>query len=165
MVDLSVRARASRRNYDFGETIDLNVSVKNVSADRLYLVTALPLRHQGVPYIWKSGQRRISVLLAEAELPAGFAYYAYIPPALISLAPGRERIIPIHIGMPPRQGRIERNIYSWAETPVSGKVTIELTVGYLRSRFRARTSAPWAEFLRQQEKAAPARVSVHVAPK
>ena len=101
-------------------------------------------------------------MLAEADLTPGLCYFNYIAPTLLLLPPGRKRSIPLHIGMPLREGRIENNVYSWAEIPISGHVRIGVTVGYLRQRLRPKT---WAEFLAAQEKTSPVQVVVQIKPK
>lgn len=161
--DLKVQVNTSRTDYRYQETIKLDVLLENKSLKSLLVITPDRYYESGPPYIWKSGPRRIGVMLAEDELPPGFCYYGYNPPALHSLAAGRKMTIQLSIGMPPRVGRIENNDYAWVETPVTGKIEIEVTVGYLKKKFVPQTLAPWAEFLSLQEKTKPVSLTVSVA--
>jgi hypothetical protein len=162
--DLTVQVRASRRDYRYQQAIELDVSVKNESSKSVLLITPDRFHESGPPYVWKLGAHRVGVMLAEDALPPGFAYYGYNPPALRSSPAGGTRTMRLAVGMPPHKGRIQGNDYVWAETPVTGNVAIEVTVGYLRKKFVPLTLAPWAEFLALQEKTRPVRTTVHVAP-
>jgi hypothetical protein len=163
MVALRLGLRAGRKSYRRDEAIALALTVRNVSKTRLFVVAALQ-PHHGPPYIWRSAPDAVPILLAEDNVPDGFCYYGYWPPELFPLAPGARRTIPLHVGMPPRVGRIENNHYVWKETPVSGTVTIDVVVGYLTRPFRPKTAAPWAEFVAQQQTVGPVNVTVHVSP-
>ena len=159
MTDLKVWVQSSHKTYGLGESIDLSVSVENLSTQRLFVVTARPLHHYGPPYVWKINNSTIGVKLAEEGIPPGFCYYEYVPPALLSLPPRKTRMIPVSVGMPPRAGRLEKGAYVWVETPVSGRITIELTVGYLKDRLKP--NGTWAEFVRFQETVSK-RLIVHI---
>jgi hypothetical protein len=160
---ISVQIKPSRASYDYGETIELELIIKNESKERLFIVSPERFHETNPPYIWKSGARRISILLGEDRVPPGLFYYDFNPPAYLSLAPGRARKIGLSIGMPPTAGRIEDDNYYWIEAPVSGKVRIEVKVGFLRKRFHPKTLAPWEEFVDQQELSNTAYATVKIA--
>jgi hypothetical protein len=161
MAALRVRVRSSQKTYRHGEAINLAVSVENLSSKSLFVVTAPSLRHYGPPYMWRKSSRSIGVMLAEAELAPGLCYYGYMPPTMVSLPARRKRVIPLHVGMPLREGRIENNAYIWAETPISGQVKIDVTVGYLRSKLQPQSPLTWAEFVALQETVS-AQVAVRI---
>lgn len=161
--DLDIRVSTPRKNYGYQEAIALDISIKNVSSKGVFLVMPDRYYQSGPPYVWKLGNSQIGVMLAEDELPPGFCYYGYNPPALQPLPAHRSRKIRLSIGMPPKRGQITNNYFELVETPVTGKTEIIVTVGYLRKKFAPRTLAPWAEFLALQKKTKPVSIPVYVA--
>lgn len=155
---IKVSIHPSSKKYHYGESIEIIVSVENVSSERLYIITK-------PPYMWKSDVHTIKVLLGEAKIPANLFYYDYTPPSMRLLTPGNTVKIPVSIGMPPREGIVDKGVYEWKETPVSGKVKINVTIGYLKRKFVPNTAAPWEEFLNQQVLSSPKEISVDVERK
>ncbi|MEP6983945.1 MAG: hypothetical protein ABI853_09905 [Sphingomicrobium sp.] len=154
---VEVRLRPSRRTYVSGESVDLRATIRNSSTRAIHVVTE-------TAYIWRSGPDRITVLLAESPPANGLCYYGYIPPRTQRLGGGRTIVVPLPIGLPPREGAIDSATgYVWREQPVSGSVTIAVTVGYLEKAFEPKTTAPWAEFVEQQQTTQPATVRIRVA--
>jgi hypothetical protein len=157
MMAIRTSLRASRRSYVAGEPIDLIATIRN-TFDRAVHVVSEPA------YIVRGAADRIDVLLAETPAENGLCYYDYLPPSLRRVGPGRAITVDITIGMPPREGALDSALgYVWREQPVSGDVTIAVTVGYLTRPFAPRTNGPWAEFIAQQTTVRPARIRVRVA--
>jgi hypothetical protein len=155
---LSLKARASKKRYAYGEAVELVLEVKNGSKRRLYLV-AQP------QYIWRVAPQRVRVLFAETEPAPQVAYYNYIAPALRPVGAARTVTLHASIGMPPREGKLDaRGVYYWEEQPVNGDAVIEVALGYLPAPFRPASSAPWSEFFSQQTQTAFARIKVHLEP-
>ncbi len=140
----------------FGEAIELGVRIHNTTGASLFVVT-------GPPYIWRTAADRVAVLLGETAPADGLSYYGYVPPSVRSVGAARSTSVSVSVGMPPREGSIDTDgDYSWVTKPVSGDVTIEVRVGYLRQRFRPTSNAPWAEFLAAQSESPVARTTVFV---
>lgn len=156
MADLKVRISSAKRRYGYGETIHLRAEVENVSKRALLLV-------MGRIYPGEPASGTMAILHAQTECDANTGYFAFRPPELKRLGPGRKTNIELAIAMPLHRYGLDANgRYAEWEAPVSGAFKLAVSLGYLPGPFRPKTADPWREFTRMQKLSAPTSTAVQV---
>ncbi len=161
MADIDVSVSSNKSSYDFGERIELEIKVANLTSQPLYLAEPT----QGHVYVQLMSSTEIHGLVGVPPHPYNLYYYGFLMPDMPLLNPNSSELLRKTIGMPILEPFINPDDqYDFRQLDVSGSVVIQIVVGYLKG-FPIFTSAhPWGEFLTAQELSDPSTVTVTVAP-
>jgi hypothetical protein len=142
-MDLAVAVGTDKSSYDYGETLDVVVTVRNVSSRIMFLVSQ--------PRWHPAGKNRIEILLGEAAEGMHGAYYAYRMPDFRRVSAGASVPFSFSIGMPLHRPFIDRDhVYQEEEVPAFGTVSLVTRVAYLMTPFKPRTNDPLRELVARQ---------------
>jgi len=105
----------------------------------------------------------MTILHGQAELSPEIFYYAFMPPRLRRLNPGRKTNFDFSIAMPLHEYGLDSNgHYYERELPTFGRIKLMVKLGFLYAPFQPKTGDPWGEFMGLQKLTSANTITVNV---
>ncbi len=142
MSPLEVSLAIPKRRFRPGERIPVTCIITNRSAQDIQVV-------RGPVTLSTRRPKRLDVSIAETPAPKHLFYYAYVPPALQPLGAGakmKRRVTAALLAQHPTHSGSRRGA-----APATGRITLQISVGYGTGPFAPITTDPWGEFMRWQQ--------------